>query len=112
MKLLLTFLFLTLLSFANNKTVIIVDNKVKRVISIDNSRSNNGFIIDFKKGADIDKFALKYHLKLKKKMQIGLYIFNNNSNKSDLVLLQDILKNDKNIIKSIFINSANRNFAR
>jgi len=45
-------------------------------------------------------------------MQIGLYVFNNNSNKSDLVLLQDILKNDKNIIKSIFINSANRNFAR
>jgi len=37
-------------------------------------------------------------------MRIGLYIFNNNSNKSNLVLLKEILKNDKENIKSIFIN--------
>jgi len=74
MRLFLTLLTFTLLSFANNKTVTIVDNKVKRVISIDNSKSNNGFIIDFNKGTDIDKFALKYHLKLNKKCELG-YIF-------------------------------------
>ena len=82
------------------------------MVLVDSSKSNNGFIIDFKKGANIDKFALKYHLKLKTKMQIGLYIFDNNSNKSDLELLKEILKNNKDIIKSIFINSINRNFAR
>ena len=112
MRLLLTLLFLTLLTFANNKTITIIDNKVKRVVSVDNSRTNNGFIIDFKKGIAIDKFALKYHLKLKKKMQIGLYIFNNNSNKSDLVLLKEILKNDKENIKSIFINIKSKNYSR
>jgi len=113
MRLLLTLLTFTLLSFANNQKVTIIDNKVKKVVTIDNLKyKNSGFIIDFKKNINIKEFEKRYKLKLKTKMQIGLYIFYNYSNKSDLEVLKEILKNDKNNIKSIFINSKNKNQLR
>ena len=55
--------------------------------------SKDGLIIVFiDKNIDIEAFEISFNVKLKEKLQIGYYIFENNSKFSDVVLMNTILK--------------------
>jgi len=127
MKKILLALFIATLSYG--KVVTIIDNGVERQIFIpdtaqkknikarmvgDSSSAPAGIMVAFKKGAKIDikNFEKKYNLKLKKKLLIGYYIFNNNSDMSDLELIAKISKNSKTKIKTIRPNWGLHNKAR
>ena len=61
--------------------------------------SKKGIVIAFKKSSpmDISEIERKYGLKLKKKLVIGYYIFQNVSDKEDMEIVSSIIKNEKNI---------------
>jgi len=104
------------------KEIKIKDNGVEQVILIELKDANNsigidseannklyskdGVIIDFTNlSISIDEFEEKFHLKLKEKLQIGYYIFENKSDYSDIVLIETILNSDsKESIKTIRAN--------
>ena len=102
---------------ANAQNLTIIDNGVKRVISMPTQkvpafqaravgsvkRDGPGFIIAFKKGANVDikAFMKKYNLKLKKRLVIGYYIFVNQSTLPDVKVMYKIMQENKKIIKTI-----------
>ncbi len=114
-KILITALVATA-AFSQNLTVI--DNGVKRVISIPSApkaptfqvravegikKDGPGFIVAFKKGVkvDIDNFAKKYNLKLKKKLIAGYYIFVNKSTLPDVKVMYNIMQENRDILKTV-----------
>jgi len=110
-------LLITLITlFANGENITILDNGVKRVISMPTPKTPTfqaravgikkdgpGFIVAFKKGTkiDIDKFMKKYNLKLKKRLIIGYYIFINKSTLPDVKVMNKIMKENNITIKTI-----------
>ena len=99
----------------NTEMMTIIDKGVKRTVPVNRLEKNDslqgksastsnveqkkGLLIRFTKSENLDikDFEEKYALKLKEKMKIGYYIFQNKSKESDLVLMQRILKNETNI---------------
>jgi len=71
---------------------------VSRQSSVDTKlNSKDGLIIVFiDKNTDIEAFQISFNVKLKEKLQIGYYIFENNSEFSDVVLMNTILKSKQN----------------
>ena len=107
-------LTITLLAtFASAEIITVIDNGVKRKISIDtptngikarmiNSvQKKKEIIVAFKKGADINEFAKKYNLELKSKLAKKYYIFKNNSSLSDTELIAKILQKDIKTVSTI-----------
>jgi len=59
--------------------------------------SDSPILVRFNKDIDVDSFAKKYGLTLKKRMKIGYYIFQNTSKKDTLEIIESILNNEENI---------------
>jgi len=101
-----------LITLGTSKIITIIDNGVERKINIEvntsivktrsvNSKSK-GIIIAFKNSqVNVLEFSKKYKIKLKKRLKIGYYIFENNSLNSDIELISKILKENKKLIKTI-----------
>lgn len=86
---------------------VIKENGTIRKINISKNRYRNfdkkeGLILSFKleNSSSIENLEKKYDIKLKYKLSIGYYTFDNNSNLSDIELVGDIIKDEDNI-KSI-----------
>lgn len=121
---LLVFMVNTTFSFADkankkNTTteyteLIVLDKGVKRTIRVlktDEQKSaisnlstkpmfsKKGIVLAFKKSSKVDIFELerKYGLKLKKKLVIGYYIFENVSDRDDMEIVSSIITNEKNV---------------
>jgi len=107
-------LTITLLAtFASAEIITVIDNGVKRKISIDTPtngikarmidsvQEKKEIIVAFKKGADINEFAKKYNLELKSKLAKKYYIFKNNSSLSDTELIAKILQKDIKTVSTI-----------
>ena len=92
--------------------VTVLDKGVKRTIHIPKVNTtknavysakqlsaNNGILVSFKKvdANTISDFETKYQVKLKTKMAIGYYIFENVSKDSDVALIADVMKDTSNI---------------
>ena len=103
-------------TFATSQIITIIDNGVKRKISIpDSTNSFNARVVDgsyssrtkeliiaFKNSnIDINSFAKKYNLELKKRLIKNYYIFINNSNLSNSSLILKIYNEQKEAIKTI-----------
>jgi len=78
------------------------DDKVKNTFSPYSAKeatSQEGIIISFKNKSQIviSEFETKYGLKLKTKLVIGYYIFQNISKDSDVQIVENIIKNETNI---------------
>ena len=78
------------------------DDKIKNTLSpysAKEARSQEGIIVSFKKTSNvsISEFETKYGLKLKTKLVIGYYIFQNISEHSDVQIVEEIIKNETNI---------------
>lgn len=95
-----------------SQQIIILDKGVKRTMNIqtegtakNKAYSTNqltvkkGILVSFKNitNVSIDDFEKKYGLKLKEKMIIGYYIFDNNSNYSDVEIIEKIIADEVNI---------------
>jgi hypothetical protein len=90
-------------------TVTILDKGVKREISVSKKistsnksnqlNSKEGIIVSFKNPSQItiSEFETKYGLKLKTKLVIGYYIFQNISKYSDVQIVGNIIENETNI---------------
>jgi predicted RND superfamily exporter protein len=103
-------LALIVASFASAKIITVVDNGVKRKISIDTPSQINArmvgsttaqkkeIIVAFKKEANRDAFAKKYNLSLKTVLAKKYYIYKNNSNLSDSDLIAKIIQTEKKIL--------------
>ena len=65
--------------------------------------SKDGLIVDFYINPNsLDEFESTFNIKIKEKLKIGYYIFENNSQLSDILLIESILKSDnQNLIKTI-----------
>ena len=100
--------------FINAQIVTVIDNGVERKIYLPEPKSkvharmigkkspnSPGIIIAFKKKVDIDKFAKKYNLKLKRKVINKYYIFANMSTLPDVKLIAKIAKENNTTIKTI-----------
>jgi hypothetical protein len=63
------------------------------------NEAQEGIVIQFTdpETVDIETFEEKYRLKLKSKMVIGYYIFQNRSKLSDIALIEKILKEETGI---------------
>ena len=98
----------------NYQTFTILDKGVKRTIYLTTEENNKsmmniatsvskdikeGVVIRFKDPSttSLEDFEEKYGLKLKKKLIIGYYIFENRSSLSDMEIIANILKNEPNI---------------
>ena len=95
--------------------MIILDKGIKRTIRVPKTAeqkssvgtlsmkeevlSKKGIVVAFKKSSkiDISELERKYGLKLKKKLVIGYYIFENVSQKDDAEIVSSIIKNEKNL---------------
>lgn len=78
------------------------DDKIKNTFSPYSAKeatSKEGIIVSFKKPSQvsISEFETKYGLKLKTKLVIGYYIFQNISESSDVQIVGNIIKNETNI---------------
>lgn len=71
------------------------DPSIRRV----SSESKEGIIVSFKnKGkVSIEDFEEKYGLKLRKKMLIGYYLFDNLSDSNDMQLIDQIIAHEPNV---------------
>jgi hypothetical protein len=71
--------------------------------TVDRLASKEGIIIDFKTlPLPIKEFEKMFNLKLKEKLQIGYYIFENQSTLSDIELIDTILKSEiKESLKTV-----------
>ena len=106
-KILISLSVLATVTYA--QIITIIDNGIERKIFLDTNKNsarsiikNSSIIISFKKdNIDLDEFAKKYNLKLKKTLSAGYYIFINNSKYKDTELIKLISKENKNIIKTI-----------
>jgi len=93
----------------NYTTVTILDKGIKRKISVSKKisttnksnqlNSKEGIIVSFKNPSQItiSEFETKYELKLKTKLVIGYYIFQNISKYSDVQIVGNIIENETNI---------------
>ena len=98
----------------NYTEVIILDKGIKRKIHIPKddtlknkfnsysakqATSQEGIIVSFKKPSQISisEFEIKYGLKLKTKLVIGYYIFQNISKDSDVQIVRNIIENETNV---------------
>jgi len=109
MKYLLIIALLNTLVFG--KIITIIDNGVKRKISIPtptfqaralgDKKEKKELIIAFNKKINILEFAKKYNLELKRKIGKKYYIFKNTSSQKDIELMQTIMSQEKNLIKTI-----------
>jgi len=109
----------------NYEQVTILDKGVKRTINmeIDSAIKNgystkqvikkNGILVNFKNITDVTiaDFEKKYGLRLKEKMIIGYYIFDNISKYSDVEIIQNIIADETNI-KSVKPNWKMKNTPR
>ncbi len=115
------YLLITILSFSLfGSSITIIDNGIKRKLIVPkmllekqegiNARGTNsqipftkrGLLIKFKdSNIDLEAFAQKYGLKFKRKLSIGYIVFDNISQKSDVEIINEILANEKDNIKSI-----------
>lgn len=125
---------LTGLSFASSKkiqassttkeTITVLDKGVKRQIAIpinsskqtnsaQQSDTKDGVIVVFKNPAtvSISEFETKYGLKLKSKLVIGYYIFENISSMNDVSIVSDIIANE-NSVKTVKPNWKKRKSIR
>ena len=106
--------------------IIILDKGVRRVMMIqtegpakkntysaENLRAKSGILVSFNNVSDVSigDFEKKYGLKLKEKMIIGYYIFDNVSKYSDVEILERII-NDETNIKSVKPNWKKLNTVR
>ncbi len=108
-KILISLSVLATVTYA--QIVTIIDNGIERKIFLDTNKNsarsiikNSSIIISFKKdNINLDKFAKKYNLKLKKVISTKskYYIFINKSKYKDIKLIKLISKENKNIIKTI-----------
>lgn len=85
------------------KVLIPNDNTVKNranTYSLKQATAKEGVLIKFKNpsSVNISEFELKYGLRLKTKMRIGYYVFENVSKFSDIKILENILTNESNIV--------------
>jgi len=109
------------LAFTKTNTLTILDKGVKRQISLpeqttinkQQSTGNEGIIVAFKNPSQISisEFETKYGLKLKTKMVIGYYIFDNLSSQSDMEIIAEIIANESDI-KTVKPNWKLRNTIR
>ncbi|HQS72246.1 MAG TPA: hypothetical protein PLH07_04040 [Sulfurovum sp.] len=113
----------------NYTEAIILDEGVKRTIhipkdsnttakastyeSIQTLSKKEGVMVSFRKnnGLSIGVFETKYGLKLQEKLAIGYYIFENVSDKSDMEIVQDIIKNES-AVKTVKPNWEKKNIPR
>jgi hypothetical protein len=113
---------LTLISLnleLESKLITVLDNGIERKINIGDDtafeatdvNSNREILIKFKSSVDVDDFAKRYGLVLKKKLSIGYYIFLNNSSTSSEELILEIIKRDRDLIKTVRPNYAFGNLA-
>jgi len=101
-------------SFSFSQIITIVDKGVERKINIPSqnvkarylNNKSSGILVLFNKNIDIKNFKNKYSLELKKRLSIGYYIFENNSNLNDIELISKIYKENKSSIKTIRPNWA------
>jgi len=110
-----------LATFGFSQIITVVDKGVVRKIYIKDNKSflargmqQNNFsqiIVAFKDASKIKEFAKKYKLSLKKRLKTGYFIFINNSNLSDSELILKIIKEQKDIIKTIRPNYGFGNIA-
>ena len=70
---------------------------ITRETAVNNKlNSKDGLLINFiDKNTNIEAFELSFNVKLKEKLQIGYYIFENNSASSDMVLMNTILASNE-----------------
>lgn len=108
-------LILLMVTASYAKIVTIIDNGVERKIELPTISSNIkarvvnekkdtlGIVVAFKKDAkvDIEQFANRYDLELKKKLLIGYYVFVNKSALSDIELIYKISKENRDTIKTV-----------
>ena len=109
----------------NYRTFTVLDKGVKRTMLIPKESrfegkmspysakqisAQEGILIQFTdpETVDMEAFEEKYQLKLKSKMVIGYYIFQNRSKLSDIALIEKILKEEKGI-KTLKPNWKKRN---
>ena len=108
---------------------IILDEGIKRIIhvpkdanitskastyeAIQTPSKKEGVMVSFRKtdGISIGAFEAKYGLKLQEKLAIGYYIFENISDKSDMEIVQDIIKNES-AVKTVKPNWEKKNIPR
>lgn len=98
----------------NYTEVTILDKGVKRIIHIPKESNltskvgtytiskiapKEGVMVSFADNAvlSISEFETKYGLKLKEKLAIGYYIFENISDKSDTEIINDIINSESNV---------------
>jgi hypothetical protein len=114
-------LYMPSLAFTKTSTLTILDKGVKRQISLpeqttinkQQSTVNEGIIVAFKNPSQISisEFETKYGLKLKTKMVIGYYIFDNLTSQSDMEIVAEIIANENNV-KTVKPNWRLRNTIR
>jgi len=107
-------LSLTLSTFGSSpETITILEKGVKRQIAVPpinstteqsinqttSENSQSGIVLVFKdlSKLSLSDFEIKYGLKLKTKMAIGYYIFENLSSKTDSEIVAEIITNERNI---------------
>lgn len=107
------------------KYITILENSVKRkinvlrvdskigVLNVENTDNRQGLILSFKDISEVSiaEFEAKYDLKLKTKLVIGYYIFENKSSKSDVEIVGKIIENEANI-KTVKPNWKMQNITR
>ncbi len=93
-------------SSTQKASMTVLDKGIKREISVytqkstsNKSSSTGGIIVAFKNPStvSISEFESRYSIKLKNKLKIGYYIFTNQSNKSDMEIVSDIIANSKEV---------------
>jgi len=94
-------------SHSTQKTnMTVLDKGIKREIAVDKSQSiskksstTNGIIVAFKNPStvSISEFESRYSLKLKSKLKIGYYIFNNHSGRGDMEIISEIIASSKEV---------------
>ncbi len=99
---------------ANYTQITILEKGVKRKINIPKddtlknkfnpysakqATSQDGIIVSFKDSSliSVNEFEAKYGLKLKTKLVIGYYIFQNISKESDIQIVKNIINNEVNV---------------
>ncbi len=120
--------FLILLTFytlADSQNMItVLDKGVKRQIplppvsssqkkSIGHTITQNGVLVAFKNTSllSVSEFETRYGLKLKSKMAIGYYVFENRSGRDDAEIITDIIAHGNNV-KTVKPNWRLRNTIR
>ena len=112
----------------NYTEAIILDEGVKRIIHIPKdsnlsakvstndvtqTTAKEGVMVSFRDtdALSIGTFETKYGLKLQEKLAIGYYIFENISDKNDMEIVQDIIKNES-AVKTVKPNWEKKNIPR